>query len=213
MSEPASPTEVNYEPIDCSDVTVHFGNSAFHLHSVILKKESKVLGAAVDGANGGCDITEACKKPGHRCFSLTSPFGTTAVVDRTMKAFFDHMYDPAALHRLHTSNSFFIRSSKLVTCLRSGDTVRLSHYFDCEKLAQSHKFLISECLAESEPCNKNHMFELLMLCDHCHFDSEIANITTFLRSKKMSFEPHQCQSVVLTCRNETVTRLLQGAFS
>lgn len=206
-----SPTEVKYEPIDCSDVTVHFGNKSFHLHSVILKKESKVLGAAVDGANDGCNLTEACKKPGHRCFSLTSPFGAIVVADNTMKAFFNHMYDPA--DRLHTSKSLLNWGSKLRTFLNWGDIVRLSHYFDCGKLAQSHKFLISECLAESEKCNKNDMFELLMLCDHCHFDSEISDIITLLRSKKMSFEPDQCKSVVLTCRNETVTSLLQGAFS
>lgn len=91
------PTEINYEPCDCSDVTVHFGNSAFHVHSAILKKESKVLRVAVDGADSTCNLTAACKQSGHRCFTLNSPFGTTRVDDGQMRSFFDHMYDPTKL--------------------------------------------------------------------------------------------------------------------
>lgn len=94
--------ELNYEPLECSDVTVNFGNIVFHVHSTILKKESKVLAVAVDGADTKCELTEACKKPGHRCFALSSPFGTTTVNDSQMKSFFDHMYDPTKLFETPT---------------------------------------------------------------------------------------------------------------
>lgn len=81
-----------------SDVTVHFGSSAFHVHSVTLKKNSKVLAAAVDGAdNKDCCLTEACKKSAHRCFSLNSPFGTTVVDEIQLQSFFDHIYNPLRL--------------------------------------------------------------------------------------------------------------------
>lgn len=89
--------EFNYEPVDYNDVTIHFLDSAFHVHSLILKKESKVLGAALDGADHTCKLTVNCNKPGHRCFTLSPPFGTTAVNNRDMKQLFDHMYNPAAL--------------------------------------------------------------------------------------------------------------------
>lgn len=92
------PTEFNYEPFELSDVTVHFGKRAFHVHSLILKKESKVLAVAVDGADGKeCELTDACKKSGHRCFTLCSPLGITDVDDSQMKSFFDHMYNPAKM--------------------------------------------------------------------------------------------------------------------
>lgn len=92
------PTDFNYQPFELSDVTVHFGKRAFHVHSLILKKESNVLAVAVDGADGKeCELTDACKKSGHRCFTLCSPLGITDVDDSQMKSFFDHMYNPAKM--------------------------------------------------------------------------------------------------------------------
>lgn len=271
------PSEIQYEPVSCSDITVHFGNSAFHVHSTILKKESRVLDAAIDGADCKCELTEACKKPGHRCFVLTSPFGTTAVNDHQMKSFFDHMYDPtkvlttpgcfgpvskdgqhivigtavtvpnqghwcigevtgfvgsqvdvrSLINRRHTVLSISAAEVTLDTVSKpferialkaflyaSDVVIRLCHFFDCSVLTRVFESYISTLLDDTRVQKDSAwMFELLSLCDYCHFDSLVRPVVVLLVESKASLDLLELEGFMKTMRSETSLMVMRVVFS
>lgn len=271
------PSEIQYKPVGCSDVTIHFGNSAFHVHSTILKKESTVLDAALDGANCQCELTEACKKPSHRCFVLTSPFGTTAVNDHQMKSFFDHMYEPTkvlitpgcfgpiskdgqhiligstvhpqntavwssgevtgfvgsqvnvstVINRRSTVMSISAAELKLFATVSkpfqriglkkflyaSDAVIRLCHFFDCSVLTRMFESYISTLLDDTTvQKDATDMFELLSLCDYCHFNSLGRPVVIWLLDNKASLDLSELDRFMKTIRSETSIMVMRVVF-
>lgn len=281
MSDPI--VEVTYEPSDCCDVTVHFGNSAFHVHAFMLKKESKMLGVAVEGADQECVLTETCKQLGHRCFTLNSPLGTTMVHDYHMKLFFDNMYNPAKMFvepcyfspisadgkrtvrgqsvcPLHDSQWVYgtvigyfgsqilvrkgigisptplpvpvidVSANTLKQIFRktqnlairynfkeflyaSTAVIRLCHFFDCPALSQSFEDYIRARWDQADAKDPSDVFSLLLLCDHCHFDSLVQPIAMWLLQNKGTLDVPELFKVLQSLRAETSAAVMDAAFA
>lgn len=103
--------ETSYEPVDLSDLTLHFKDHSFHVHAVILCKESKYFSAAVKAIKSDktttCSLSGACGSNRHRCLLLPDTLGGSDFKLDDMKDFLIHMYDGSLL-----LSSYFVDSDK-----------------------------------------------------------------------------------------------------
>lgn len=93
--------ETSFEPIDLSDLTLHYNSQSFHVHAVILSKESKFFEAAIRAArvsySTSCSLTSVCSEPGHRCLTLPDAPGGSQFTIREFEEFLRHIYDGSLL--------------------------------------------------------------------------------------------------------------------
>jgi len=75
----ASSQEFEFDPIELSDFIIHYQNASFHLHSLILYKESKYFRAVITAQRAddeqACNKTIQCQQPNHRCVTLPDLIG------------------------------------------------------------------------------------------------------------------------------------------
>lgn len=144
LSDPV--VEVSLEPISLSDLTIHFKDHAFHVHSLVLKSHSKFFAAAFEAADPD-DNTGSCSSPS-RCVSLNQSLRGVDVQVEHIKTFLEMIYRP---HTFQEKQLIELpRDSKGVPIM-VGTKVRIMISIRAENLqyVYNHDYTVSSC-----PTNK-----------------------------------------------------------
>lgn len=82
------------EPVQCSDFTVHYQDTSFHLHQFVLIKLSGFFEAILnDKTIEICSQSDHCSQSNHRCIALGSDIGGISITPKDLYRFFLGMYE------------------------------------------------------------------------------------------------------------------------
>lgn len=82
-----------YDPVQCSDFTVHYRDVSYRLHRFVVIKLSEYFKAALeDPTKNSCTVTKQCSQPGNHCISLENTIGGVDVDVDELDFFFRDMY-------------------------------------------------------------------------------------------------------------------------
>jgi hypothetical protein len=107
--------EITYEPHQFSDLTLHYQTASFHVHSLILHRESAYFAVLIEAASADdvCTFTDQCSTSCRRCITLNESFGGFDATVNQIKNFLDHLYSPHSLLLNHVTSQSSKEASQL----------------------------------------------------------------------------------------------------
>lgn len=96
-SKQHKPTLIELEPkqcSECSDFTVHYRGASYNLHQFVLLQQSKYFETILmDQSITPCDVSDRCKRAGHRCVTMEEQIGGVDVDVNDLYSFFLSLYE------------------------------------------------------------------------------------------------------------------------
>lgn len=109
--------EHSFDPVDQCDLTIHFKDHAFHVHSLILGRASAYFNTAIQGSksssDSSCSLLSDCTRLGHSCVNLLDSLGGQDYSTDHMKIFLECLYDPSLVFPTKTPNRLIIQPAYL----------------------------------------------------------------------------------------------------
>lgn len=86
--------DFEFEPKQCSDFTVHYRGASYHVHQFVLLQQSKYFETILmDQSTTPCDVSDRCKRAGHRCVTMEEQIGGVDVDVNDLYSFFLSLYE------------------------------------------------------------------------------------------------------------------------
>lgn len=92
--------------------------------------------------------------------------------------------------------------------------IYLCHYFDCTSFLVSFQNFINALVIDDDIVkHPSEMFEILSLCDDCHFDSSVQLVSHWLGENRAKFDVNEWIKLFKSLSEETGAAVMQVVFT